>query len=57
MCFMTGVRHLTSSPDVNWNREKRKSKELLSEPQTSWTAHREGLKNLRANPVNTNNSK
>lgn len=57
MCFMTGVRHLTSSPDVNWNREKRKSKELLTEPQTAWTAHREGLKNLRANAVNSNSSK
>ncbi|KAF1325354.1 Mitochondrial protein, partial [Globisporangium splendens] len=52
MCASVGVRHLVTSPDVKWNREVRKSKELASKEQTSWMSHRNTLKNLRENPVN-----
>lgn len=54
MCATVGVRHLTKSPDVKWNRDVRKSKDLASTEHTQWMSHRKTLKNLRENPVNAN---
>jgi hypothetical protein len=54
LCASVATRHLTSSPDVKWNREKRKNPELVwSENQDSWSSHRAGFKGLHQNRVNT----
>ncbi|DAZ95091.1 TPA: hypothetical protein N0F65_001693 [Lagenidium giganteum] len=52
LCLSVGVRHLTSSPDVKWNRKVRMNPELAIKDQNDWMSHREGLKNLVENPVN-----
>jgi hypothetical protein len=53
LCFGVGVRHLTTSPDVKWNRDVRKNPELaLQIDRSGWTTHRDGFKNLHRNAVN-----
>ncbi|TMW59731.1 hypothetical protein Poli38472_004800 [Pythium oligandrum] len=53
MCFSVGVRHLTKSPDVKWNREVRKNPELALRDRSDWMSHRGDFKALASNRVNS----
>lgn len=53
MCFSFGVRHLTKSPDVKWNREVRMNPEMALRDRHDWISHRQRIKNMAENPVNT----
>jgi alkylated DNA nucleotide flippase Atl1 len=54
MCATVGIRHLTSSPDVKWNRVVRKNSQLqYTDTSGSWFSHRKPLSEMHENPVNT----
>ncbi|RLN43956.1 hypothetical protein BBJ28_00017248 [Nothophytophthora sp. Chile5] len=52
MCVSTGVRHLTTSPDVKWDREVRKNPEMALKDRSDWRSHRSVISGMHANAVN-----
>ncbi|KAE8904940.1 hypothetical protein PF005_g17289 [Phytophthora fragariae] len=57
MCLSTGVRHLTASPDVKFDREVRKNPEMALRDRSDWRSHRKYISELHANAVNAYHDK
>ncbi|RLN47972.1 hypothetical protein BBJ29_009883 [Phytophthora kernoviae] len=57
LCVSTGVRHLTSSPDVKFNREVRKHPEMALKDRSDWRSHRSYISKLHTNAVNAYHDK
>ncbi|KAG7383132.1 hypothetical protein PHYPSEUDO_004004 [Phytophthora pseudosyringae] len=57
LCLSTGVRHLTTSPDVKWDREVRKHPEMALMDRSEWRSHRKFISGLRSNAVNSYHDK
>ncbi|POM63446.1 mitochondrial protein [Phytophthora palmivora] len=57
MCLSMGVRHLTTSPDVKWDREVRKHPEMALKDRTEWRSHRKVIAGMHSNAVNAYHDK
>ncbi|EEY58959.1 uncharacterized protein PITG_11975 [Phytophthora infestans T30-4] len=57
MCAATGVRHLTTSPDVKWDRDIRKHPDMALKDRSEWRSHRKYISSLHSNAVNAYHDK
>ncbi|KAI9990751.1 hypothetical protein PInf_018316 [Phytophthora infestans] len=57
MCAATGVRHLTTSPDVKWDRDIRKHPDMALKDRSEWRSHHKYISSLHSNAVNAYHDK